>query len=229
MKSDGLRLSNRAARWCILALAFAGVALFFPMCVVAAQDVAANNSGTNSAASRATRAHVPTNSTALAVDDKYLIGPGDILAINVWKNPEISRTMPVRPDGRISLPLIGEVQAAGRSAMQLQDVVVQKLKRYISQPEVNVSVQEIKSRRFNVIGRVMRAGEYDLPRPMTVIDAISMAGGFQEFAHVKKIYILRPTDGGKPKILHFNYKQVIKGHLPKQNVELQPGDTVVVP
>ena len=161
--------------------------------------------------------------------DTYLIGPGDLLAINVWQNPDISKTMPVRPDGRISVPLIGEVQAAGMSAAQLQEALTTKLTSYISRPEVSVTVQEIKSRTFNILGRVMKAGEYELNKPTTVLDAIAVAGGFQDFAHVKKIYILRPTVGSSPTALPFNYKEVIKGRSQAQNIRLQPGDTVVVP
>lgn len=161
--------------------------------------------------------------------DAYVIGPGDMLAVNVWKDPELSKTIPVRPDGHISLPLIGEVLASGLTAAQLQDSIVGKLTTYISHPEVSVSVQEIKSRKFNVVGRVMKSGEYDLTRPTTVLDGIALAGGFQDFARVKKIYILRPVAGGSPAVLPFNYKKVIKGESPDQNVQLRPGDTIVVP
>jgi polysaccharide export outer membrane protein len=186
-----------------------------------AKGVPAANSATS-----VQRSNTAENRAAKA---PYLIGPGDLLAVSVWKNSDLSRTMPVRPDGRISLPLIGEIQAAGLSAVQLQEVIAHKLDSYVSRPEVSVVVQEIKSRSFNIVGRVMKAGKYDLTAPVTVLDAIALAGGFQDFAHVKKIYVLRPTPGGLPAMLPFNYKEVIKGENPAQNITLQPGDTVVVP
>ena len=158
-----------------------------------------------------------------------MIGPGDVLAINVWKDAELSKTMPVRPDGEISLPLIGEIQASGLTAAKLQDLISLKLKDYIANPEVNVIVEEIKSRSFNVVGRVVKPGSYDLARPMTVLDAVALAGGFQDFAKVTKIYVLRRMADGSQQMLPFNYKQVIKGRALDQNVQLQPGDTVVAP
>jgi polysaccharide biosynthesis/export protein len=159
----------------------------------------------------------------------YVIGPADVLAINVWKDTELSKTMPVRPDGNISLPLIGEMRASGLTAAQLQDLIAQKLKGYVTNPEVNVVVEEVKSRSFNIMGKVMKPGAYDLAKPLTVLDAVALAGGFQDFAKVSKVYVLRTMPDGSQKMLPFNYKQVIKGRQLAQNVELQSGDTVVVP
>lgn len=159
----------------------------------------------------------------------YLIGPGDMLAINVWKEAELTKSMPVRPDGRISLPLIGDIQAAGLTAAQLQQAILKRLSVYMSNPQVNVIVQQIRSRSFNVVGKVNKPGEYDLTSSKTVLDALALAGGFQDFARVKKIYVLRHLADGTTKMLPFNYRQVIKGNGLGQNVELQPGDTVVVP
>jgi polysaccharide export outer membrane protein len=159
----------------------------------------------------------------------YVIGPADVLAINVWKDTELSKTMPVRPDGNISLPLIGETRASGLTAAQLQDLIAQKLKGYVTNPEVNVVVQEVRSRTFNVMGKVTKPGSYDLTRPMTVLDAVALAGGFQDFAKITKIYVLRRGADGSQKILPFNYKRVIKGQALDENVQLQPGDTVVAP
>ncbi|MGA3048210.1 MAG: polysaccharide biosynthesis/export family protein [Terracidiphilus sp.] len=171
----------------------------------------------------------PNVSVNLKRAEIYLIGPGDVLAINVWKDAEISRTMPVRPDGRISLPLVGEIQAAGFTAAQLQEHIVERLAGYMTQPEVNVIVQEIKSRSFNIVGKVNKPGAYALTRPMTVLDAIAEAGGFQDFARLTKVYVLRSTASGSTQMLPFNYKQVIKGHSLDQNVQLQPEDSIVVP
>lgn len=159
----------------------------------------------------------------------YVIGPGDILAVNVWKDTELSRVMPVRPDGKISLPVLGELQAAGLTALQLQTQIGDKLRDYVRNPQVNVIVQEIKSHTFNVVGKVVKSGSFDLDKPTTVLDALALAGGFQDFARLSKIYVLRHSAGGAPTIMPFNYKQVIKGKHADENIQLQSGDTVVVP
>lgn len=188
--------------------------------------------GTSAPAGTAGRTDLPSppnTSANLIRTEVYLIGPGDVLAINVWKDAEVSRTMPVRPDGRISLPLVGEIQAAGLTAAQLQEHIVERLAGYMNQPEVNVIVQEIRSRSFNIVGKVNKPGEYVLIRPMTVLDAIAEAGGLQDFARSTKVYVLRHTASGSTKMLSFNYKQVIKGHSLDQNVQLQPEDSIVVP
>jgi polysaccharide export outer membrane protein len=159
----------------------------------------------------------------------YVIGPDDILAINVWKETEISRTIQVRPDGMISLPLVGEVKAAGLQPLQLQGELTQKLKSYISDPQVTVIVQEVKSKKFNVIGQVQRPGTYPLNNAITVLDAIALSGGFKDFAKQSKIYVLRVEPGGARRRIPFNYKKVIKGKDLSENVALQNGDTIVVP
>ncbi len=170
-----------------------------------------------------------SNPFSKAPQDDYVIGPEDVLAINVWREPEISRIEPVRPDGKISLPLIGDLEANGLTPLKLRDIVVEKLKAYIANPEVTVIVQEVRSQRFNIVGAVSRPGSYDLAKPLTVLDAIAVAGGFQEFAKVNKIYVLRRMADGSRKRLPFNYKAVIKGRRFDQNVELKSGDTIVVP
>jgi polysaccharide export outer membrane protein len=162
-------------------------------------------------------------------DADYVIGSSDVLAITVWKEPEISRSIPVRPDGRISLPLVGEIQAAGRTPLQLEEEISTKLKAYITNPDVNVIVQQINSEKFNVLGRVTKPGSYPLAGTTTVLDAIATAGGFQDFAKQKGVYILRTAPGGGQTRLAFNYKDVVKGKHTEQNIKLQPGDTVVVP
>ncbi len=161
--------------------------------------------------------------------DEYVIGPEDVLAINVWKEPEISRSVPVRPDGKISLPLVGDLPASGLTTDKLRDNIAAKLKEYISDPEVIVIVQEVKSRTFNIFGKVQKPGDYPMAKPMTVLDAIAVAGGFLDFAKTSKVYVLRREVDGSRRMLPFNYKLVIKGQGLEQNVELQPGDTIVVP
>ncbi len=166
---------------------------------------------------------------AKAHDDTFVIGAGDVLSINVWKEQEITRSVPVRSDGKISLPLVGEVQAAGRSPLKLEQDIAEKLKNYISEPDVTVIVQQINSQKFNVLGEVARPGSYPLASAATVLDAIAIAGGFRDFAKKKSIYILRQKDDGSQARLSFNYKEMIKGTNPQQNVKLVSGDTIVVP
>jgi polysaccharide export outer membrane protein len=152
-----------------------------------------------------------------------------VLAINVWKEPEVTRTVPVRPDGKISLPLIGEVKAAGLTPPQLRAQLTTQLNKYIDNVEVAVIVQEARSHKFNVVGEVGKPGTYQLNGQMTVLDGIAMAGGLRDFAKKKDIYILRSQPDGSRIRLAFNYKDVIKGKNPEQNVLLSPRDTIVVP
>jgi polysaccharide export outer membrane protein len=167
--------------------------------------------------------------TALAHNDTYVIGVDDVLAINVWKEPDVSRTVPVRSDGKISLPLAGEVQASGETPLQLEKLLATKLQSFISEPEVTVIVSEVKSQKFNVLGMVSKPGSYPLTNSATVLDAIALAGGFRDFAKQKSIYILRQNPDGSQSRLPFNYKEVIKGKDSAQNIRLQPRDTIVVP
>jgi polysaccharide biosynthesis/export protein len=166
---------------------------------------------------------------AKAHDDTFVIGNDDVLAINVWKEPDISRAVPVRSDGKISLPLVGEVQASGRTPLQLEQQIAQQLKSYVAEPEVTVIVQQINSQKFNILGMVNRPGSFPLTNSPTVLDAIAVAGGFRDFAKQKAIYVLRQNPDGTQSRLPFNYKDVVKGHNGAQNVKLQPRDTIVVP
>jgi polysaccharide export outer membrane protein len=161
-------------------------------------------------------------------DAAYKIGPQDALRIDVWKEPDISRTVPVRPDGKISLPLLNDVQAAGLTATELAGVLTEGLKKFINNPQVTVGVTEINSRQVYVTGEVKRPGTLPLLTNLTVLQALSSMGGFTQFAKVKNIYVLRTIDGKQQK-LPFNYKEVLNGHNPVQNILLQPGDVIVVP
>jgi polysaccharide biosynthesis/export protein len=161
-------------------------------------------------------------------NSSFVIGNEDVLKITVWKDLELSQVIPVRSDGKITLPLIGEVQATGKTPKELQADITTQLQSYISKPQVTVIVQEIRSKRFNILGHVQKPGSYVLTPPVTVVDAIALAGGFRDFAKTKSIYVLR-DDGGKQVRVPFNYKQVIKGSDPDQNIELQARDTIVVP
>jgi polysaccharide export outer membrane protein len=165
---------------------------------------------------------------AAANEAEYKIGAQDVLRIDVWKEPEISRTAPVRPDGRISLPLINDVQAAGLTATQLSAVIADGLRKYITNPQVTVGVTEINSRRVYVTGEVTKPGAFALLPNMTVLQALSSSGGFSQFAKLKSIYVLRTQDGKQ--VRHpFNYKAVVSGKKPELNIPLQPGDVIVVP
>jgi len=168
-------------------------------------------------------------SRAAHSDSSYVIGANDVLTINVWKEPDISRSVPVRSDGKISLPLVGELQAGGQTPQQLEQEITKRLQNYISEPEVTVIVTDSKSQKVNILGMVVRPGAYLLTSSTTVLDAIALAGGFKDFAKQKSIYVLRQAPDGTQKRIPFNYKDVIKGKDPEQNIRLQAGDTVVVP
>lgn len=186
-----------------------------------------SENGKQAAQTTAVQAASPAG--AQAHDDNFIIGNDDVLAINVWKEPDISRSIPVRSDGKISLPLVGEVQAAGRTPLKLEQDIASKLKSYISEPEVTVIVQQINSQKFNILGQVTRPGSYPLTNAATVLDAIAIAGGFRDFAKKKSIYVLRQNADGTQTRLPFNYKDVIQGKNLAQNVKLQARDTIVVP
>lgn len=171
----------------------------------------------------------PAKTADAQANGGYIIGPEDILAINVWKEPDISRSVPVRSDGAISLPLVGEVEAGGKTTVELEQEITAKLRTYISEPVVAVMVQEMRSKRFNVLGQVAKPGSYLLTSNTTVLDAIALAGGFRDFAKQKSIYVLRKNPDGTETRLPFNYKDAVKGKNVEQNVKLLPRDSVVVP
>lgn len=162
-------------------------------------------------------------------DNTYIIGDDDMLEIYVWKEPDLSRTVPVRSDGKISLPLAGEVQAAGRTPMQLQTDITNRLRSYVTEPAVTVIVQKINSEKFNVMGQVTKPGSYPMTVTTTVMDAIAAAGGFRDFAKKKDVYVLRQNPDGSESRYKFDYDAFIKGKNPQKNIRLRPGDTVVVP
>jgi len=158
----------------------------------------------------------------------FVIGESDALNINVWKEPEISQGVVVRPDGKISLPLIGEVHVSGLTPLQLQALLAIKLQSYLANPQVTVTVTDIRSKAVFITGEVGRQGGYPLLVPTTILQLITNAGGLGQFANKKGIFVLRTVDGKQQKF-PFNYSQVIKGEKQEQNILLHPGDTVVVP
>jgi polysaccharide biosynthesis/export protein len=171
----------------------------------------------------------PASRVASVRLDTYIIGVGDVLGVNVWKEGELSKNVQVRPDGMITLPLIGEIKAVGLTPVQLKDEITTDLDKVMSDPQVVVIVDAVNSLSFNIMGQVYKPGYFPLIKPLTVLDALALSGGFKDFAHTKKIYILRATPDGKQVKLHFNYKQVIRGQNMAQNIMLEPRDTIVVP
>jgi polysaccharide export outer membrane protein len=159
----------------------------------------------------------------------YHIGVDDVLNISVWQEPDLSRTVPVRPDGKISLPLVGDVQAAGKSAMQLQGELKLAMAKFVRNPELTVIVVDIRSRRVNVMGEVARPGTFPLTQSMGVLEALAAAGGLRDFAKKKDIYVLRMSPEGKRQRLAYSYEDVLKGKTGSKELMLQPRDTVVVP
>ncbi len=157
----------------------------------------------------------------------YIIGPDDVLHVSVWKETDLTSTLPVRPDGKISMPLLDDVQAAGLTPMQLANSLTEKLKKFMADPRVTVVVTAMNSQKIYILGEVTHTGAMALTPNMTVLQAIASAG-FTQFANTKGIYVLR-TENGKQQKLPFNYKQVVKGEAMEQNVLLRPGDTIVVP
>ncbi len=179
------------------------------------------------------QASAPDNSStaprkAATEDPNYTIGPQDVLDISVWKEPELTRSVPVRPDGKISMPLLNDVQAAGLTPSQLAAQITTSLKKFVTEPQVTVIVTAINSQRVFIIGEVLRPGAFPLLPGMTVLQALSSAGGFTQFASLGKIYVLRNEDGKQTKHT-FNYKAAINGKQVDQNFLLKAGDQIVVP
>lgn len=160
--------------------------------------------------------------------EAYLIEPGDVLEISVWREEDLTKPVVVRPDGGLSFPLVGNVQASGKSVEQLQTEVAEKLKKYIPDPSVTVAVQQLSGNKVYVIGKVNRPGEFPVTRNVDVVQALSMAGGMTPYAAANKIQILR-RNGGKQTAIPFAYGDIEKGESLEQNILLKAGDVVVVP
>src|SRR5271156_1654423 len=165
---------------------------------------------------------------AATTDANYTIGAQDVLDISVWKEPEVSRVVPVRPDGKISLPLLNDVPAAGMTPSQLAAQITVSLKKFVTSPQVTVIVTTINSQRIYIISEGTRPGAFPMLPGMNVLQGLSSAGGFTQFAKTKSIYVLRMEDGKQQKY-PVNYKAVVSGKRPEQNISLKAGDTIVVP
>jgi polysaccharide export outer membrane protein len=171
-------------------------------------------------------AQPPASSDASA---SYVIGPDDVLSVLFWRDKDLSCDVVVRPDGKISLPLVNDVQAGGLTPSELREVVNTMARQYVEDPSVTVVVKQINSRKLFITGQVEKPGPYAMSGPTTVLQLISMAGGLKEFTDGKRILIMRSDKSGRQTSHLFNYRQVTSGKNLAQNIELQPGDTVVVP
>jgi polysaccharide export outer membrane protein len=194
-----------------------------------ASDSNQTDSRPSAAAATSSPAQPDSPSKKAHADDTYIIGEDDVLSINVWKEPDLTRLIPVRSDGKISLPLIGDVQAAGRTPAQLQQDIEADLRSYITEPQVTVIVQEIRSQKFNILGQVNKPGSYPLAAGTTIVDALALAGGFKDFAKKKSVYVLRQNSLGEESRIPFNYQEFIKGKNVSQNIKIKAHDTIVVP
>jgi polysaccharide biosynthesis/export protein len=202
----------------------------FAICLFVNAAVAQNAVAQNAIVDRSPRTNTPGAATpADENSDTYLIGPEDVLSINVWKEPEFtSPKVVVRPDGKIGVPLLNDIQASGQTPRQLQERITTGLKKYVSEPNVSVIVLEIRSQAVHIIGSVAKPGLYMLGGPMTVVELLARAGGLTEFAKSENIQIVRKEKGKTNRWL-FNYKKFTDGSNFEQNIALQPGDIVTVP
>ena len=206
-------------------------ALLLMSSIALAQDAPAQPAASSASAKAASDKAGSDKATNVVPDSQaglgYVIGPEDVLHIAVWRETDLTATLPVRPDGKISLPLLNDVQASGLTPQQLANSVTEKLKKYIADPRVTVVVTQINSKRIYMVGEVLHPGPMPMIASMTVLQALSSAG-LNQFANTKRIYVLR-TENGKQEKLPVNYRKLVKGEQIEQNYLLQPGDEIVVP
>lgn len=176
-----------------------------------------------------TLAPVPAPGALAPLPSDYVIGPGDVLQVSVWKNDTLSRVVPVRPDGKISMPLLHDIQASGLTAMQLRDKIARSLGEFLPTPEVSVTLIEVRSLRVSVLGEVQKPGVLELRGRTTILEAIAMAGGFRDFASPSKITVIRMGENGETKKIRFNYNRAISNASEEPNLVLHSGDVIIVP
>jgi polysaccharide export outer membrane protein len=205
------------------------LAIAFMVGPLSQSAISQQTDGTGAGDTTSTAVQPQSSPDTARTDGTFIIGADDVLAINVWKEPDITRSIPVRSDGKISLPLIGDIQAAGRTPMQLEQDLADRLKSYITDPQVTVIVQQINSQKYNILGQVAKPGSFPLAAGTTIVDAIAISGGFKDFAKRKGVYLLRQGPRGNEERYNFNYDKFIKGKNTAQNIKLRPHDTIVVP
>ncbi len=199
------------------------LAIFLPGLFAYSQN---NGSATSPAPLAAPVSSAPSPAAG-ANSDTYVIGASDVLTVTVWNQPTLSGTILVRPDGMITVALIGDVQASGMTSLQLADQIAKRLKKYYTDPNVSVVISQIHSKLVYLLGEVEKKGPVDMTPGMTLLNAIASAGGLTDYANTKKIYILR-GEAGKQQKIPVQYKDALKG-ISECNLLLQPGDTIVVP
>ncbi len=201
------------------------LAFLLPCLVCAAQNTQQAATSPDPAQGAATPGTVPP--PAAGAGDSYVIGPSDVITVTVWQDPKLSGSLLVRLDGKISIPLLGDLMAAGKTPLELSDEITTKLKKYIQDPNVSVVLTQSNSKKVYLLGEVTKRGPVDLTPGMTLLEAISAAGGLTDYANKGKIYILRLEDGKQERI-PVHYKEALKGSE-ESNVALKSGDTIVVP
>jgi polysaccharide biosynthesis/export protein len=212
----------------LIVVAIAGASI---PCAAQTQPAVPDTAAARAAAAAAAAAKPPAPVVAapgVNMPPEYTIGADDVLSIIFWRDKELTAEVTVRPDGKVSLPLLNDVQASGLTPAQLRDRIVEESKKYVEDPNVTVVVKTINSRKVFITGEVRKPGPYLLTGPTTVLHLISISGGLADYAKPEKITIVR-TENGKPVSFKFNYKEVVEGKKLAQNIELKPGDTVIVP
>lgn len=219
----------RQGKWAVLlSILFAAVMVSVISAQEPSQQAGQKQNQTAAASASSDTARASGSVSSSKNDPDYKIGPDDVLDVSVWKETELTKTLPVRPDGKISMPLLNDVQAAGLTPTQLAQSITVRLKKYLADPQVTVIVAQINSQRVYVIGEVTRPGAYPLLPGMNILQAISSAGGLTPYANSKKIFLLRNENQAQNKY-PFNYKDVVDGKKPEENLAIKAGDTVVVP
>jgi polysaccharide export outer membrane protein len=215
----------------LVALAIAGAAIPCAAQAQPAQPAVPDTEAARAAAIAAAAGKPPAPvvvAPGVTMPAEYIIGADDVLNIIFWRDKELTAEVTVRPDGKVSLPLLNDVQASGLTPAQLKDRIVEESKKYVEDPNVTIVVKEIKSRKVFITGEVRKPGPYPLTASTTVLQLLSVSGGLADFAKPEKITIVR-VENGKPVSFKFNYKEVIAGKKLAQNIELKPGDTIIVP
>jgi len=218
----------KTQRSCMILSAIAGVAALSAPVLSQGQNPQEASQTTQTASARPAADRPEGVKPSAKAGKDYVIGADDVLDVSVWKEQELTRTLQVRPDGKISMPLLGDVQAAGLIPGQLAQSVSEKLKKYLTAPQVTVILTQINSQRVYVIGEVTRPGAYPVLPGMTILQAISSAGGLTQFANAKKIFLMRDEDHIQTKY-PFSYKEVLDGRKAEENRTVKAGDTIVVP